>query len=168
MSIWLRILDCSPQRESTYIWSHVSFPGINNLGTFMTYFEALLQCVPLYWPANKRGVRQDKAWWIIGGMNTDLIIWLLVNVSYWKTCMSADERANQGERSQGTLSDMVKEKPNSTRTYDGDGFRRRAACLCFNDETEAEVRHTYWCARSVQCLAEIRQPNQTIIIFMYI
>uniref|UniRef100_A0A1E1WYU9 Putative diadenosine and diphosphoinositol polyphosphate phosphohydrolase n=1 Tax=Amblyomma aureolatum TaxID=187763 RepID=A0A1E1WYU9_9ACAR len=31
----------------------------------------------------------------------------------------------------------MKEKPNSTRTYDGDGFRRRAACLCVRkDESE--------------------------------
>jgi diphosphoinositol-polyphosphate diphosphatase len=34
---------------------------------------------------------------------------------------------------------MVKEKPNSTRTYDADGFRQRAACLCTKDETEKEV-----------------------------
>ena len=34
---------------------------------------------------------------------------------------------------------MVKEKPNSTRTYDEDGFRKRAACLCVRDETEQEV-----------------------------
>ncbi|ELU13228.1 hypothetical protein CAPTEDRAFT_149402 [Capitella teleta] len=29
---------------------------------------------------------------------------------------------------------MVKEKTNSVRTYDADGFRRRAACLCIRDE----------------------------------
>eukprot|EP00918_Siedleckia_nematoides_P068446 GHVU01149082.1.p1 GENE.GHVU01149082.1~~GHVU01149082.1.p1 ORF type:complete len:152 (+),score=27.05 GHVU01149082.1:43-498(+) len=34
---------------------------------------------------------------------------------------------------------MVKEKPNSTRIYDKDGFRRRAACLCVRDDTEKEV-----------------------------
>lgn len=34
---------------------------------------------------------------------------------------------------------MVKEKPNSIRTYDEEGYRRRAACLCFRDETEQEV-----------------------------
>ncbi|XP_064605635.1 diphosphoinositol polyphosphate phosphohydrolase 1-like [Liolophura sinensis] len=34
---------------------------------------------------------------------------------------------------------MVKEKPNSVRTYDEDGFRRRAACLCFKDASEQEV-----------------------------
>lgn len=36
---------------------------------------------------------------------------------------------------------MVKEKPNSVRTYDEDGFRRRAACLCFKDASEQEVRN---------------------------
>lgn len=32
---------------------------------------------------------------------------------------------------------MVKEK--QTRTYDPDGFRRRAACLCVRDLDESEV-----------------------------
>jgi len=35
---------------------------------------------------------------------------------------------------------MVKEKINSIRTYDEDGYRRRAGCLCFKDETEQEVK----------------------------
>ncbi|PVD23876.1 hypothetical protein C0Q70_17150 [Pomacea canaliculata] len=35
--------------------------------------------------------------------------------------------------------DMVKEKPDSVRTYDEDGFKRRAACLCFKDEREEEI-----------------------------
>ncbi|XP_055597217.1 diphosphoinositol polyphosphate phosphohydrolase 1 [Uranotaenia lowii] len=34
---------------------------------------------------------------------------------------------------------MVKEKPNSTRIYDKEGFRRRAACICVRSEAEAEV-----------------------------
>ncbi|KAL5289764.1 NUDT3 family protein [Megaselia abdita] len=34
---------------------------------------------------------------------------------------------------------MVKEKPNSTRVYDPDGFRRRAACICVRSEAETEV-----------------------------
>ncbi|XP_035763638.1 diphosphoinositol polyphosphate phosphohydrolase NUDT4B [Neolamprologus brichardi] len=35
---------------------------------------------------------------------------------------------------------MMKLKPNQTRTYDGDGFKKRAACLCFKNEREEEVR----------------------------
>lgn len=35
---------------------------------------------------------------------------------------------------------MMKFKPNQTRTYDGEGFKRRAACLCFKNEKEDEVR----------------------------
>lgn len=35
--------------------------------------------------------------------------------------------------------EMVKEKPNQIRTYDEDGFRLRAACICVRDETEQEV-----------------------------
>ncbi|KAG7523292.1 diphosphoinositol polyphosphate phosphohydrolase 3-beta-like [Solea senegalensis] len=34
---------------------------------------------------------------------------------------------------------MMKYKPNQTRTYDGEGFKRRAACLCFRNEKEDEV-----------------------------
>lgn len=34
---------------------------------------------------------------------------------------------------------MVKEKPNSTRIYDKDGFRQRAACICVRSSDENEV-----------------------------
>lgn len=34
---------------------------------------------------------------------------------------------------------MVKEKPNSTRIYDEEGFKRRAACICVKNELENEV-----------------------------
>lgn len=33
----------------------------------------------------------------------------------------------------------MKHKSNQTRTYDGDGFKKRAACLCFRSESEEEV-----------------------------
>lgn len=36
---------------------------------------------------------------------------------------------------------MVKEKPGSTRIYDQDGFRRRAACICVKSESENEVMY---------------------------
>lgn len=35
---------------------------------------------------------------------------------------------------------MMKFKPNQTRTYDREGFKKRAACLCFRNEREDEVR----------------------------
>ncbi|XP_032378398.1 nudix (nucleoside diphosphate linked moiety X)-type motif 4a isoform X3 [Etheostoma spectabile] len=34
---------------------------------------------------------------------------------------------------------MMKFKPNQTRTYDGEGFKRRAACLCFKNDKEDEA-----------------------------
>ncbi|XP_072045168.1 LOW QUALITY PROTEIN: diphosphoinositol polyphosphate phosphohydrolase 2-like [Amphiura filiformis] len=34
---------------------------------------------------------------------------------------------------------MMKQKINSTRTYDAEGFRKRAACLCFKNELKNEV-----------------------------
>lgn len=35
--------------------------------------------------------------------------------------------------------EMMKLKSNQTRTYDGDGYKKRAACLCFRSEAEEEV-----------------------------
>lgn len=37
------------------------------------------------------------------------------------------------------LTKMVKEKPNSIRIYDDEGFRRRAACICVRSDAETEV-----------------------------
>lgn len=37
---------------------------------------------------------------------------------------------------------MVKEKPNSIRIYDDEGFRRRAACICVRSDAETEVSVT--------------------------
>ncbi|XP_054473335.1 diphosphoinositol polyphosphate phosphohydrolase 1 [Anoplopoma fimbria] len=34
---------------------------------------------------------------------------------------------------------MMKLKSNQTRTYDGDGYKKRAACLCFRSEAEEQV-----------------------------
>ncbi|XP_067913271.1 diphosphoinositol polyphosphate phosphohydrolase 1 isoform X1 [Heterodontus francisci] len=34
---------------------------------------------------------------------------------------------------------MMKLKQNQTRTYDGDGYKKRAACLCFKNESQEEV-----------------------------
>ena len=35
--------------------------------------------------------------------------------------------------------EMMKVKSNQTRTYDGDGYKKRAACLCFRSGSEEEV-----------------------------
>ncbi|KTF78555.1 hypothetical protein cypCar_00042388 [Cyprinus carpio] len=40
----------------------------------------------------------------------------------------------------------MKFKPNQTRTYDREGFKRRAACLCFKNEREDEVTRSSWLA----------------------
>lgn len=42
---------------------------------------------------------------------------------------------------------MMKLKSNQTRTYDGDGYKKRAACLCFRSESEEEVRRLAWGCR---------------------
>lgn len=34
---------------------------------------------------------------------------------------------------------MVKDKPNSTRIYDEDGYRRRAACVCIKECDQNQV-----------------------------
>uniref|UniRef100_A0A673CPW2 diphosphoinositol-polyphosphate diphosphatase n=1 Tax=Sphaeramia orbicularis TaxID=375764 RepID=A0A673CPW2_9TELE len=48
---------------------------------------------------------------------------------------------------------MMKFKPNQTRTYDGEGFKRRAACLCFRNEKEDEVL----------LVSSSRHPDQWIV-----
>uniref|UniRef100_A0A3Q2ZED4 diphosphoinositol-polyphosphate diphosphatase n=1 Tax=Hippocampus comes TaxID=109280 RepID=A0A3Q2ZED4_HIPCM len=48
---------------------------------------------------------------------------------------------------------MMKLKPNQTRTYDGDGFKKRAACLCFKNEREDEVL----------LVSSSRHPDQWIV-----
>ncbi|XP_077566356.1 nudix (nucleoside diphosphate linked moiety X)-type motif 4a [Stigmatopora nigra] len=48
---------------------------------------------------------------------------------------------------------MMKFKPNQTRTYDGEGFKRRAACLCFRNESEDEVL----------LVSSSRHPDQWIV-----
>lgn len=48
---------------------------------------------------------------------------------------------------------MMKFKPNQTRTYDGEGYKRRAACLCFKNEKEEEVL----------LVSSSRHPDQWIV-----
>uniref|UniRef100_A0A3Q2ZS81 diphosphoinositol-polyphosphate diphosphatase n=1 Tax=Kryptolebias marmoratus TaxID=37003 RepID=A0A3Q2ZS81_KRYMA len=48
---------------------------------------------------------------------------------------------------------MMKYKPNQTRTYDGEGFKRRAACLCFRNDKEDEVL----------LVSSSRHPDQWIV-----
>ncbi|KAI1883804.1 hypothetical protein AGOR_G00235500 [Albula goreensis] len=47
----------------------------------------------------------------------------------------------------------MKFKPNQTRTYDGEGFKKRAACLCFRNEQEDEVL----------LVSSSRHPDQWIV-----
>ncbi|TNM91305.1 hypothetical protein fugu_019685 [Takifugu bimaculatus] len=47
----------------------------------------------------------------------------------------------------------MKLKPNQTRTYDGEGFKKRAACLCFKNEREEEVL----------LVSSSRHPDQWIV-----
>ncbi|XP_061679011.1 nudix (nucleoside diphosphate linked moiety X)-type motif 4a isoform X2 [Syngnathoides biaculeatus] len=48
---------------------------------------------------------------------------------------------------------MMKFKPNQTRTYDCEGFKRRAACLCFRNDSEDEVL----------LVSSSRHPDQWIV-----
>uniref|UniRef100_A0A3B3XGG6 diphosphoinositol-polyphosphate diphosphatase n=1 Tax=Poecilia mexicana TaxID=48701 RepID=A0A3B3XGG6_9TELE len=48
---------------------------------------------------------------------------------------------------------IMKLKPNQTRTYDGEGFKKRAACLCFKNEREEEVL----------LVSSSRHPDQWIV-----
>lgn len=48
---------------------------------------------------------------------------------------------------------IMKFKPNQTRTYDGEGFKKRAACLCFKNDREEEVL----------LVSSSRHPDQWIV-----
>ncbi|GCC19940.1 diphosphoinositol polyphosphate phosphohydrolase 3-beta-like [Chiloscyllium punctatum] len=48
---------------------------------------------------------------------------------------------------------MMKIKHNQTRTYDGEGYKKRAACLCFKNECEEEVL----------LVSSSRHPDQWIV-----
>ncbi|XP_028814668.1 nudix (nucleoside diphosphate linked moiety X)-type motif 4a isoform X2 [Denticeps clupeoides] len=48
---------------------------------------------------------------------------------------------------------MMKFKPNQTRTYDCEGFKKRAACLCFKNDREDEVL----------LVSSSRHPDQWIV-----
>ncbi|XP_069765410.1 nudix (nucleoside diphosphate linked moiety X)-type motif 4a isoform X2 [Narcine bancroftii] len=48
---------------------------------------------------------------------------------------------------------MMKIKDNQTRTYDGEGYKKRAACLCFKSECEDEVL----------LVSSSRHPDQWIV-----
>ncbi|XP_059843720.1 nudix (nucleoside diphosphate linked moiety X)-type motif 4a [Hypanus sabinus] len=48
---------------------------------------------------------------------------------------------------------MMKIKDNQTRTYDGEGYKKRAACLCFKSDCEEEVL----------LVSSSRHPDQWIV-----
>ncbi|XP_078276328.1 diphosphoinositol polyphosphate phosphohydrolase 2-like isoform X2 [Rhinoraja longicauda] len=48
---------------------------------------------------------------------------------------------------------MMKIKDNQTRTYDGEGYKKRAACLCFKNDCEEEVL----------LVSSSRHPDQWIV-----
>lgn len=52
---------------------------------------------------------------------------------------------------------MVKEKPNSIRIYDDEGFRRRAACICVRSDAETEVSVTTMLFTSLLITLLVRQ-----------
>lgn len=54
-------------------------------------------------------------------------------------CLSILAASSGSDLSRDTQPEMMKLKSNQTRTYDGDGYKKRAACLCFRNETEQEV-----------------------------
>ncbi|MGH0168346.1 UNVERIFIED_CONTAM: hypothetical protein FKN15_054481 [Acipenser sinensis] len=63
-------------------------------------------------------------------------------VKTWAFCLrtfSREPRCLQGFLVRVTVPKMMKLKSNQTRTYDGEGYKKRAACLCFRSESEEEV-----------------------------
>ncbi|NXP47916.1 NUDT3 phosphohydrolase, partial [Heliornis fulica] len=61
---------------------------------------------------------------------------------------------------------MMKLKSNQTRTYDGDGYKKRAACLCFRSESEEEGRAgegAAACRGHVLLVSSSRHPDRWIV-----
>lgn len=57
----------------------------------------------------------------------------------------------------------MKLKPNQTRTYDGEGFKKRAACLCFKNEREEEVR---FCSITLRVTGPYEQYSAVVFDFV--
>ena len=57
---------------------------------------------------------------------------------------------------------MVKDKPNSTRLYDEDGYRRRAACVCINSNDPNQVSHQFANFQN-QHLNNLKKPQESSI-----
>ncbi|MBZ3872010.1 Diphosphoinositol polyphosphate phosphohydrolase 2 [Sciurus carolinensis] len=57
----------------------------------------------------------------------------------------------------------MKFKPNQTRTYDREGFRKRAACLCFRSEQEDECFSGWKYKVRVLLVSSSRYPDQWIV-----
>lgn len=54
-------------------------------------------------------------------------------------CLSCRAAGSGSDLSRNAQPEMMKLKSNQTRTYDGDGYKKRAACLCFRNDAEQEV-----------------------------
>lgn len=54
-------------------------------------------------------------------------------------CLSIRAAGSGSDLSRDAQPEMMKLKSNQTRTYDGDGYKKRAACLCFRSDAEQEV-----------------------------
>ncbi|XP_038320897.1 diphosphoinositol polyphosphate phosphohydrolase 3-beta isoform X2 [Canis lupus baileyi] len=53
--------------------------------------------------------------------------------------MTQQRLGSSGSERRERTAQRMKCKPNQTRTYDPEGFKKRAACLCFRSEREDEV-----------------------------
>ena len=66
---------------------------------------------------------------------------------------------------------MVKEKANSIRMYDSEGYRRRAACICVKSDLEDEVSqladgsHLYLCRHAVVVANAMLEPASFTFLF---
>uniref|UniRef100_A0A672T2S0 Nudix (nucleoside diphosphate linked moiety X)-type motif 3a n=1 Tax=Sinocyclocheilus grahami TaxID=75366 RepID=A0A672T2S0_SINGR len=61
---------------------------------------------------------------------------------------------------------MIKLKSSQTRTYDRDGYKQRAACLCFRSEREEEVTAVSRCCKMLQdVIYVLNSVFHTLVLF---
>ena len=57
---------------------------------------------------------------------------------------------------------MVKDKQNTTRLYDEDGYLRRAACVCIRENDPNQVDNNITCFLTL--LLQPHQPTRKILV----
>lgn len=62
---------------------------------------------------------------------------------------------------------MIKNRGNSVRTKDEDGYTRRAGCVCFRTDQEKEVRHIWFLHMAEHMSRPAVRPDTVMLMFVH-